>query len=43
MRNRFLPNVEVGEGVTKGEIRPEQHFYHTAATRFTEASLVKKL
>lgn len=40
--NRILPNVEVGEGVTKGEIRPEQHFT-TPPPRFTEASLVKKL
>ena len=40
--NRILPNVETGEPVTKGEIRPEQHFT-TPPPRFTEASLVKKL
>lgn len=40
--NRILPNVETGESVTKGEIRPEQHFT-TPPPRFTEASLVKKL
>ena len=37
-----MPNVETGESVTKGEIRPEQHFT-TPPPRFTEASLVKKL
>ncbi len=40
--NRILPNVEVGESVTKGDIIPEQHFT-TPPPRFTEASLVKKL
>ena len=40
--NRILPNVEIGENVTKGEIIPEQHFT-TPPPRFTEASLVKKL
>ncbi len=40
--NRILPNVETGEAVNKGEIRPEQHFT-TPPPRFTEASLVKKL
>lgn len=40
--NRILPNVEQGEAVEKGEIRPEQHFT-TPPPRFTEASLVKKL
>jgi DNA topoisomerase-1 len=40
--NRILPNVEQGEDVDKGEIRPEQHFT-TPPPRFTEASLVKKL
>lgn len=40
--NRILPNVESGEHVEKGEIRPEQHFT-TPPPRFTEASLVKKL
>lgn len=40
--NRILPNVETGESVTKGEIKPEQHFT-TPPPRFTEASLVKKL
>lgn len=40
--NRILPNVEPGEAVNKGEIRPEQHFT-TPPPRFTEASLVKKL
>ena len=40
--NRLLPNVEVGEDVTKKAIKPEQHFT-TPPPRFTEASLVKKL
>ena len=40
--NRILPNVEKGENVDKGEIRPEQHFT-TPPPRYTEASLVKKL
>lgn len=40
--NRILPNVNEGENVDKGEIRPEQHFT-TPPPRFTEASLVKKL
>lgn len=40
--NRILPNVDVGENVTKGQIIPEQHFT-TPPPRFTEASLVKKL
>lgn len=40
--NIILPNVETGENVTKGEIKPAQHFT-TPPPRFTEASLVKKL
>ncbi len=40
--NRILPNVEQGENVDKGEIKPEQHFT-TPPPRFTEASLVKRL
>ena len=40
--NRLLPNVEVGEKETKGEIFTDQHFT-TPPPRFTEASLVKKL
>lgn len=40
--NRILPNVEKGENVSKGDIKPEQHFT-TPPPRFTEASLVKKL
>lgn len=40
--NRLLPNVEVGEAVSKKAIKPEQHFT-TPPPRFTEASLVKKL
>ncbi len=40
--NVILPNVEAGENVTKGEIKPAQHFT-TPPPRFTEASLVKKL
>ncbi len=40
--NRILPNVNEGEDVDKGEIKPEQHFT-TPPPRFTEASLVKKL
>ena len=40
--NRLLPNVEVGEDVSKKAIKPEQHFT-TPPPRFTEASLVKKL
>ncbi len=40
--NRLLPNVEVGEAVSKKQIKPEQHFT-TPPPRFTEASLVKKL
>lgn len=40
--NRILPNVEKGEDVSKGDIKPEQHFT-TPPPRFTEASLVKKL
>ena len=40
--NRLLPNVEVGEKVSKKQIKPEQHFT-TPPPRFTEASLVKKL
>ena len=40
--NIILPNVETGEDVSKGEIRPAQHFT-TPPPRFTEASLVKKL
>ena len=40
--NRILPNVNEGENVDKGEIKPEQHFT-TPPPRFTEASLVKKL
>ena len=40
--NRILPNVEIGENVSKGQIIPEQHFT-TPPPRFTEASLVKKL
>ncbi len=40
--NRILPNVEEGQAVDKGEIKPEQHFT-TPPPRFTEASLVKKL
>ncbi len=40
--NRILPNVEVGENTTKGDIIPEQHFT-VPPPRFTEASLVKRL
>ncbi len=40
--NIILPNVETGENVTKGDIKPVQHFT-TPPPRFTEASLVKKL
>ena len=40
--NIILPNVENGEKVTKGDIKPLQHFT-TPPPRFTEASLVKKL
>ncbi len=40
--NIILPNVETGEDVTKGDIKPAQHFT-TPPPRFTEASLVKKL
>lgn len=40
--NIILPNVETGENVTKGDIKPAQHFT-TPPPRFTEASLVKKL
>lgn len=40
--NRILPNVEIGEKETKGEIVTDQHFT-AAPPRFTEASLVKKL
>ncbi len=40
--NRILPNVEAGENVEKGDIKPSQHFT-TPPPRFTEASLVKKL
>ena len=40
--NRILPNVNEGEDVDKGEVKPEQHFT-TPPPRFTEASLVKKL
>ncbi len=40
--NRILPNVEIGEQVSKGEVTPEQHFT-SPPPRFTEASLVKKL
>lgn len=40
--NIILPNVETGENVTKGEIKPAQHFT-TPPPRFTEASLVKRL
>ncbi len=40
--NVILPNVEAGEKVSKGEIKPTQHFT-TPPPRFTEASLVKKL
>ncbi len=40
--NRILPNVNEGQAVDKGEIKPEQHFT-TPPPRFTEASLVKKL
>ncbi|MDR1694296.1 MAG: type I DNA topoisomerase [Lactobacillaceae bacterium] len=40
--NRILPNVNEGENVNKGEIKPEQHFT-APPPRFTEASLVKKL
>lgn len=40
--NRILPNVNEGENVDKGDIKPEQHFT-TPPPRFTEASLVKKL
>ena len=40
--NRILPNVNEGENVDKGEVKPEQHFT-TPPPRFTEASLVKKL
>ena len=40
--NRILPNVEIGEKETKGEILTDQHFT-VPPPRFTEASLVKKL
>ena len=40
--NRILPNVEIGEKETKGEIFTDQHFT-APPPRFTEASLVKKL
>ena len=40
--NRLLPNVEVGEKETKGEIFTDKHFT-APPPRFTEASLVKKL
>ncbi len=40
--NRILPNVEVGEKETKGEIFTDKHFT-APPPRFTEASLVKKL
>lgn len=40
--NVILPNVEKGESVNKGDIKPTQHFT-TPPPRFTEASLVKKL
>ncbi len=40
--NIILPNVEQGEAVEKGEIKPAQHFT-TPPPRFTEATLVKKL
>ena len=40
--NRILPNVNEGDDVDKGEIKPEQHMT-TPPPRFTEASLVKKL
>ncbi|MBR1915222.1 MAG: type I DNA topoisomerase [Alphaproteobacteria bacterium] len=40
--NQILPNVDEGESVDKGEIKPEQHMT-TPPPRFTEASLVKKL
>ena len=40
--NRILPNVNEGQAVDKGQIKPEQHFT-TPPPRFTEASLVKKL
>ena len=40
--NIILPNVEQGESVDKGEIKPTQHFT-TPPPRFTEATLVKKL
>ena len=40
--NKLLPNVEQGENVDKGEIKPIQHFT-TPPPRFTEASLVKRL
>ncbi len=40
--NVILPNVETGENVQKGEIKPAQHFT-TPPPRFTEATLVKKL
>ncbi|MDD4557153.1 MAG: type I DNA topoisomerase [Alphaproteobacteria bacterium] len=40
--NRLLPNVNEGDNVEKGEIKPEQHFT-APPPRFTEASLVKKL
>lgn len=40
--NRILPNVEVGEDVSKKDIRAEQHST-TPPPRFTEASLVKKM
>ena len=40
--NIILPNVEKGENVDKGEIKPAQHLT-TPPPRFTEATLVKKL
>ena len=40
--NRILPNVDVGEKETVGEVSADQHFT-APPPRFTEASLVKKL
>ncbi|MGQ0742048.1 MAG: type I DNA topoisomerase [Alphaproteobacteria bacterium] len=40
--NGRLPQVETGEGLSLGAIRPEQHFTEPPP-RYSEASLVKKL
>ena len=40
--NRRLPQLSAGQGLTQGEIKPEQHFTQPPP-RFSEASLVKRL